>query len=154
MAKILRLGITLTIVCVISAGLLSMVYLLTKPLIEINDKRTLELAKQEVLGGKEGKALVVAPRGYGGKIEMLVGVDSSGKVTGVKILNHTETPGLGANIVRPDFLKQFVGKSAGDPIEPKKDIDAITGATISSKAVCMGVKEALRKSKTPEAGKR
>ena len=146
MARILRLASILAIFCVISAGGLAYVYLFTQPKIERNSRLELEKAKQEVLpeSGK-GRAISVSPKGYSGPIDMLVGIDPQGKVSGVKILAHRETPGLGANIAKPKFLDQFKGKTMNDPIEPKKDIDAVTGATISSKAVCNGVKEALRR---------
>lgn len=143
-----KLALILTVVCVISAGLLSYVYLFTQPRIELNSKLTYERAVREVLPeGISGEAVKVSPRGYSGPIEMLIGINKEGKVTGLKVLNHRETPGLGANIVKESFLKQFIGKSLKNPIEPKKDIDAITGATISSRAVCKGIKEALRKVK-------
>lgn len=146
MGKIFKLGLILSLFCVISAGLLAFVYSFTQPKIELSWKQVFEKAKYEVLAeGTKGKTISVSPKGYGGPIEMLLGIDDQGKVTGVKIMNHRETPGLGANIAKPEFLKQFVGKSAGDPLEPKKDIDAITGATISSRAVCQGVKNALEK---------
>ena len=144
MGKIVKLGVILAIFCTISAGMLAFVYLFTQPRIELNSKLALEKAKLEVLPASgKGKAISVSPRGYSGPIEMLVGVDPKGKVSGVKILSQRETPGLGAGIVKPSFLKQFIGKSSKDPIEPKKDIDAITGATISSRAVCEGVRDAL-----------
>ncbi|MDD5382526.1 MAG: FMN-binding protein [Candidatus Margulisbacteria bacterium] len=148
MGKIFKLGIILAVFCVISAGGLAIVYMYTQPKIVLNSQLALEGSKKAVLppSGK-GQAIAVSPRGYGGPIEMLVGVDPVGKVSGVKILSQRETPGLGANIVKPKFLDQFKGKSLKDPLEPKKDIDAITGATISSRAVCVGVKEALRKAK-------
>lgn len=146
MGKIIKLGIILAVFCIISAGSLAFVYLFTQPQIELNAQLTLEKSKREVLPASgKGRAISVSPKGYSGPIDMLVGIDPQGKVSGVKILNHRETPGLGANIVRPKFLDQFKGKTLKDPIEPKKDIDALTGATISSKGVCDGVKEALRK---------
>ena len=77
---------------------------------------------------------------------MLVGVDPELRVKGMKILSQRETPGLGTNVEKPKFQKQFIGKGMKDAIEPKKDIDAITGATISSRAVCEGVKTVLRDS--------
>ncbi len=146
MGKIAKLGMILAVFCVISAGGLAFVYMWTQPQIERNAKLALEKSKQEVLppSGK-GKAIAVSPRGYGGPIEMLVGIDEKGKVSGVKVLSHRETPGLGANIAQPKFLDQFKGKTLKDPIEPKKDIDALTGATISSRAVCEGVKDALER---------
>ena len=154
MGKIIKLGAILAIFCVLSAGGLAFVYLFTQPKIELNSKLALEKSKQEVLPASgKGKAISVFTQGYSGKINMLVGVDPQGKVSGVKILNHRETPGLGANIVKSGFLKQFKGKSLKDPIEPKQDIDAITGATISSRAVCKGVKEALKKAKDLPAGR-
>jgi electron transport complex protein RnfG len=93
-----------------------------------------------------GLAVKVAPRGYSGDVVMLVGVDLELRVKGMKILNQRETPGLGTNVEKPKFQKQFIGKGIKDAIEPKKDIDAITGATISSRAVCEGVKTVLRDS--------
>ena len=148
MGKIIKLATILMIFCVISAGGLAYVYLFTKPKIEKNAKVAYENSVKEVLpSDASGQVVLVSPRGYSGPIEMMIGIDKKGKVTGVKVLNHRETPGLGANIVKPSFLNQFIGKSLKDTIEPKKDIDAITGATISSRAVCSGVREALNKVK-------
>ena len=156
--------------CVISAALLSWVYLLTKPKIEFYARQTLENSLHEVLpnagtfkevkkdgqiiyqglsdGTVAGTAFFLAPQGYGGKIEMLVGIDLKGKISGIKIINQHETPGLGVNILKKEFLEQFLGKTIKDPLEPKKDIDAITGATISTRAVCHGAKNALEINQT------
>ena len=163
MLRSLRLGLILAIFCILSAGSLAFVYLLTAPRIEINAKLNFKNSLSEVLTaadsfhqlkdnvyegmrGKErvGMAVAVSPRGYSGPISMLIGIDREGKVVGITILNQRETPGLGANIVKASFLNQFKGKSLQDQIEPKKDIDAITGATISSRGVCSGVKQALQ----------
>jgi electron transport complex protein RnfG len=144
--KILKLGIILMVFCVAAAGGLAYVYLFTQPRIEANAKLIYDQSVKEVLP-TGGKAIAVSPRGYSSAINLLVGVDARGKVIGIKVLSQQETPGLGANIVRPEFLKQFIGKSARDPIEANKDIDAITGATISTRAVCSGVKEAIEKAK-------
>jgi electron transport complex protein RnfG len=140
------MGIILAIFCVLSAWGLSYVYMFTQTRIEANARITLERSKKEVLPASgKGRAIAVKSRGYGGEIELLVGIDEQGKVSGLKVLNHRETPGLGANIVKPDFLNQFKGKTAADKLEAKMDIDAISGATISSRAVCKGVKDALEK---------
>ncbi len=79
--------------------------------------------------------------GYAGYIRMIVGIDSNGIIKGIRILEHQETPGLGSKInerrpgeADPWFLRQFIEKSART-IALKKDVDAVTGATISSKAV-------------------
>jgi Na+-translocating ferredoxin:NAD+ oxidoreductase subunit G len=170
MGRIIKLGLTLAIFCVISAGMLAYVFMMTVPRIEANAKASFEGSLREVLPGAEsfknvaasgtkseiyegyaggravGLAVKVSPRGYSGEIVMLVGVDPELHVKGMKILNQRETPGLGANVEKPKFQKQFIGKGGKDAIEPKKDIDAITGATISSRAVCEGVKTVLRDS--------
>lgn len=145
--KIFKMGFILAVFCVIAAGLLAYVYLFTKPTIEAQEKMTFENSKREVLAGADGYVVSVSPRGYAGEIKILAGVDLDGRIKGVKILDHRETAGLGANVVSPAFLKQFLEKTVKDPLEPKKDIDAVTGATISSRAVCKGVKEALEKVK-------
>jgi electron transport complex protein RnfG len=145
MSKILKLIIILMLFCLVSAGSLALVYLLTQAKIETNAKLAFNLAVREVLSTGSGEAIKVALQGYAGSIEMLVGVNSSGEVIGIKILGQKETPGLGVNITKNIFLKQFIGKTITDKLEPKEDIDAITGATISSRAVCQGVKEAIMK---------
>ncbi len=83
----------------------------------------------------------VEPAGYGGKISMMVGVDLQPNVTGVSIMSMTETPGLGTRAQEPEFLSQFVGKSVS--MKLGDGIDALSGATITSKAVLAGVQDAL-----------
>lgn len=97
------------------------------------------------LGNKRiGFAVQVAPRGYGGPIVMVVGIDNKGRVVGIGLVSHKETPGLGGEIETSGFQRQFKKKSENDPVEVNKDIDAISGATRSSKAVANGVKDALK----------
>ncbi len=87
-------------------------------------------------------------KGYGGKIKMLVAVTADSKVIDFSILEHNETPGLGDNAQKPEFRQMFAGKGA-DKLEVTKDpankdnIQAMTGATISSRAVTKGVREAV-----------
>jgi electron transport complex protein RnfG len=95
--------------------------------------------------GRQGKELrgiafaVTAPDGYSGNIEIMVGVDPQGVVTGVAILKHAETPGLGDKITRPEFTGRFLGKALGTADWRVKkdggDFDQLTGATISPRAV-------------------
>lgn len=99
---------------------------------------------------KAGVIFKVLPRGYAGPIKMLVGLDPQGMVSGVKIMEQKETPGLGIHILDENFknsgksfVSQFIGKSSADKIIPKVDIQAITGATISTRAVAGGIRQAL-----------
>jgi electron transport complex protein RnfG len=84
--------------------------------------------------------------GYSGRIDIIVGVAPDGAVAGVQVLRHLETPGLGAKITEAAFLDQYKGKRLGYDFRVKKDkgrVDAITGATISSRAVSAAVEDAL-----------
>jgi electron transport complex protein RnfG len=147
--KSVKLGLILMLFCVIAAGGLAYVYRLTEPIIVQNHKLILAAAIKEVLPSEgSGEAIATNVRGYSSQIKLLVGIDLLGKVSGVKIIEQQETPGLGVNITRQEFLRQFVGKNVNDQLEPKKDIDAITGATISTGAVCQGVKDALARFKS------
>ncbi len=98
-----------------------------------------------------GYCFKVIPTGYGGAIEVIYGVDTSLAITGVSILSHGETAGLGANIVKEDFRNQFKGKTAvvgAAKSAPKADeIQALSGATISSKAIARGADTALAAAK-------
>jgi electron transport complex protein RnfG len=92
-----------------------------------------------------GIDVVVSPRGYGGPMQMAVGVDRDGKVTGVSIISHSETPGLGTKVITEEwFAEQFVGWSAQDVEESDQGFDAISGATKSSTGVRRGVQAAER----------
>ena len=75
---------------------------------------------------------------------MAVGVDKSGAVTGVSIVSMSETSGLGANARRESFRSQFSGKSGSVALKKQGgEIDALTGATVTSTAVTRGVNAAL-----------
>ena len=103
-------------------------------------------------GTAVGAALRTSRASYGGEIKILVGVGADGKISGVKILEHNDTPGLGANAGSPTyyidrakgirFYDQFAGKKTSDPFVPKQDVVAITAATITSRAVAASVKAA------------
>ena len=93
-----------------------------------------------------GTAIKTAGKGYGGDIETVVGINRKGVITAVEIVEHKETPGLGAKIIEAFFRDQFKGKSARNKIKVRKDggeIDAISGATISPQGVCQAVERAL-----------
>lgn len=97
-----------------------------------------------------GYVIDVVVKGYGGDISMTVGVDKNGRITGIKIGSNNETPGLGARTTEPEFTSQF-GEAGIDDIltvvkQGKKagnEIQAVSGATVSSRAVTGGVQDAL-----------
>lgn len=101
-----------------------------------------------------GAAIRASAGSYGGPLIMLIGVDVSGKVRGVKILQNQDTPGLGAKASSSNyfvdrakgitFYGQFAGKSAEDAFQVKADVAAITASTITSTAVALAVKTASR----------
>jgi electron transport complex protein RnfG len=84
----------------------------------------------------------VNSKGYGGPIHMLVGIDLRRSVEGVEIVDQTETPGLGTQVKKAGFSRQFRGFDKSGDVKVTKDggrVQAITGATISSRAVSAGV---------------
>jgi electron transport complex protein RnfG len=90
---------------------------------------------------KEGKFIGVAfkatGKGYSGSIETMAGMTKDGIITAIKILDQNETPGLGASVAESSFTNQFTDKN----IQALSQVQAITGATISSKAVIDSVKK-------------
>ena len=161
-----RLTVTLLAICAACALLLGLVNSITAPRIEAAKIAKTNAAMAEVLpadsydpvdfllegsivtaiykAGNEGYVVQVAPSGFGGVIDMMVGVSNDGTCTGVSIIKMAETAGLGANAAKADFRAQFVGLSG--TVAVTKDggvIDSLTGATITSRAVADGVTAAL-----------
>lgn len=160
----MKLGVTLFLICAITACLLGLVNDVTADrIIELNRQKTADAmsavlpaesyepvdfsdglvksAYRAVSGGEMvGYVFEVVPSGFGGTIDMVVGVDINLAVTGVEIVKMSETAGLGARASEPEFLGQFTGKGTG--LTVKVDIDALTGATVTSKAVTNGVNAA------------
>ena len=100
-----------------------------------------DTAKTKILGYA---APGMSPKGYGGEIRLMVGLTAERKVISYRVLAANETPGLGAKLGDETFAKQFGGK-IGPSLTVKKDggeIDAITGATITSRAVCEAIADA------------
>lgn len=97
-----------------------------------------------------GYTISLDTKGYGGNIELLVGVSTDSKVAGIKVLNHGETPGLGAKSAEPEFQDRFLDKSAESELTVVKEettseneVQAISSATITSKGVVSGVNLAI-----------
>ena len=135
---VLRLALTLFLITAVVAGALAGVNSITKPVIDkLNAEKT------------QAAIAAVLPGGFDNTITMMVGIDNEGKVLGISVVSHTETAGLGA-VAAADtpkgvaFRDQFVGTSGS--VSVTKDggtLDAITGATITSRAICTGVNAAL-----------
>jgi electron transport complex protein RnfG len=92
----------------------------------------------------------LAPSGYSGAINMMVGISSvENKVTGMRVLKHSETPGLGAHAVYEKFYSRFIGKNLVPlnvvkiPTGNANEIEAITAATITTRAITEAVNEAI-----------
>lgn len=97
-----------------------------------------------------GYVVDVSTKGYGGAISLTVGVNNDGQVTGVIVGDNSETPGLGAKAKEPDFIDQFKQVTLNDTLSVVKqnkkaanEIQAISGATITSRGVTEGVQAAL-----------
>ncbi len=169
-------AISLFLICLVATALLGFTNQITAPKIEQLAIETENNAKKEVLSdaadfsdkmtaaldgteysyyeGLDGDKNVIGyvfttvAKGYGGDIKVMVGVDKSGSVTGVSILEISETAGLGMNAKNESFLKQFLSKNGeisviknGTPAD--NEISALTGATITSKAMAKAVNTAL-----------
>lgn len=170
---ITKLTLTLLIICAVCVGLVAYAHSATKDVIAARAAADVkaaykqvfpelgDLSKEKAPGGlitdiqcskKDGKAngyiYTVEPTGYGGKLTIMVGIDQKNKLTGIKILKLSETPGLGMKSTEPAWQAQFKGKPLKDALvvtkqTPSKDNDvkAITAATITSRAVVKGLNE-------------
>lgn len=174
--SIIMLGIKLLIISAVAGLLLGAVYSITKGPIKAQTEMANTSAMKQLItnatefkikdgidttgtgiieinegfaGGKSvGYAVKTSVKGYGGKLEMMVGLSTDGKVLGIQILSLNETPGLGANATKPAFYEQYKNKSTDKPLEVVKtaptadnQIQAITGATKTSSAITTGVNE-------------
>lgn len=165
----LRLGLSLLIITAVAALVLALVNAVTADTIAEHQAEQRQAAMESVMpdatifselyceddtidgitGAYSGTTFVgycveVSPNGFGGAISLMVGVDDGGSVTGVVILSHSETAGLGARADSPEFLGQYTGKSGTITVNDGANaIDGLSGATITSKAVTTGVNTAL-----------
>lgn len=154
-------GLKLLLICALVAGVVAFVYSLTEEPYERNKQATKNVAIGEIFdltsptcsllcedkttavyrvesdAQTVGYCVEVAVAGFGGDMELMVGYDAQGKILGVRVVAHSETPGLGENVKNDSFLSQFEGK--GEDLTLGSDLDAIAGATISSRAVTDGV---------------
>ena len=155
MKKILGLVLSLTVISGVCAGVLAYVDSITKEPIKATVEKNREAAKKAVLCGEEGyTAEGTCKDGYGGDITLMVGFKTDKKtVISYKVLAAAETPGLGMKLKTPEFADQFKGKD-GTALKVVKsgapkgnEIEAITSATITSRAVCKAIADAQKKLK-------
>jgi len=160
MKRIVGISIPLIIICIISGAALTASYDLTKGRIEMVEQERINESLSVVfpgasftetddyysaaMGGEEiGYAFIAEGKGYSGTIKTMVGMHQNGTISRIHVISQLETPGLGMRIAEPDFTNQFKGKRIGD-VRLRQDggaIDAITGATISSRAITDTVRE-------------
>ncbi len=171
MKTIIKNALILTLITLVAGTALAFVYSVTKEPIELSDKKAtmdaysvvFENAEFEELNikdysdennstvsavskaKKEGKlagyVFTCASKGYGGDIKLAVGVDLSGNITGISVLDASnETPGLGARVKEDKFTAKFKNVNS----DTLSDVDAISGATYSSKGVKNAVFASLK----------
>jgi len=163
----LKMVLILTLFACISGGVLSLVYIVSSPLIEANilkeqdrsiflvvpEAKTYDEVEKEAVtyfdckdasGRTVGIALLAKGNGYQGVIRLMVGLTPDlERITGVAVLEQVETPGLGGRISEKGFQDQFKGVVTDPAVgwvknqapEKQTDIQAVTGATISSRSV-------------------
>ncbi|MDR1131040.1 MAG: FMN-binding protein [Oscillospiraceae bacterium] len=152
----------LAVICLVISLALAVTNAKTAPVIEEAAGRKAEQARKEVLPEADaftqltlsglpasvtavyradngaGCVFMLTAKGYGGDIELICGIDGTGKLTGCAVLSHSETQGLGSRVTLPDFQEQFPGQDSA-----LSGVDAISGATISSRAYIDAVRDAF-----------
>lgn len=174
MNNLVKYTIILLIVCAFSAFILSSTYSITKEKIRETQQKEELIKRKEIFKDADsfeevkiemnesinsvikvkksekiiGYILNVRSQGFGGELELVVGINVDKKIEGIRINKHQETPGLGDNANKPEFYSQYnnleatkVNTVKSNPT--KNDIVAISGATITSKAITDGVNLAL-----------
>lgn len=172
MSNIIKPAAVLLIICIIAAGLLGYVNMITTAPIEEQEA----LAKQESMtavlpdaasfgdevevgegnitsvtpaldadGNEMGYAVAITTKGFSAGLKLMYGVDTDGSITGLSVVDcSNETPGLGANAANENFYGQFTGKSGNVAVtKDGGEIEALTGATITSRAVANAATEAI-----------
>lgn len=151
--------LSLTCITLVAAAALAGVYLLTAAQIEQQKREAQDAARVAVLAGHEdGVAIETQADGFGGIIRLMVGFDKEGHILGYEVLEQTETPGLGTHIV--EWFKNadkpgqnIIGREATGKFQVSKDggeVDAITAATISSRAFLSAINDAYAQFKAQQ----
>lgn len=174
---ILKPALILFTICLVVTALLAGTNLLTKNKIAEQSALEAEQSRKVVLSDADsfeeadgyyiGKAnnetvgyvFQTEAKGYGGTVKVMTGISADGQITGVVILEHSETPGLGANAEKASFTDQFKQAVPENGITLVKnkapsdgEIEAMTGASITSRAVTNAVNEAIEQYNTVKEG--
>ena len=131
--------VVLLLICLVISAALAFTYQITKPKIDQINKETAD--------NGSGCVITCETKSFGGTITVMVGIDPAGAVTGVKVTQHSDTPGVGTKAMDASYLKeQYTGKTetenAGN-IRDDSTVDQVTGATVSSNAIYQCVSTAL-----------
>ena len=152
--------IVLVVICFVASAVLAGVFKITDPIIQSRAQEAAEQAMIQVLpegrdfkqfegalesgvtaayttGNEAGTVCSTSFNGFGGAVKLMVGVNADGKVTGIQVMEQSETPGVGSNALTAEYLAQFKDVDSAD------GIDAYSGATFTSKAVKRGVNAAI-----------
>lgn len=166
MRETVKLGAILGLICAIAGASLAIVHGITEDIIlarqeaefqsklqallpsaESFEEVELEEGGAYYLGKKGGKTVGAImegrAQGYGGPLRLLVALDGDGKVAGIQVIEHGETIGIGTRALEPGFLQQFTGIAHDEQLVVGKNVDIITGATVSSRGVMSSVGNAL-----------
>jgi electron transport complex protein RnfG len=171
MKMYLKLGLILLAFCVIATGILAYVNSLTSPkikalkekqendtraklipnctFVEVKGEPSYYIAKDQTTGEIKGYTFMAQKIGYSGPVKTMAAMDKDFKLISIQVLDQSETPGLGANCVKENFSGQFKGKAAGQLVVDKDGgklpnaIVAMTGATITTRAVTASLREQL-----------
>ncbi len=170
--KVLGPTILLTVIVAVVTALLVLTNNVTKDRIDELQAASEEEAKMEVLSEADGfteetvnvdgtdytyyeanngagYVFTTSYKGYGGQVVCMTGISADGEVTGVKLTEQNETPGLGQKALNPSFTDQYLGGIPDDgefnviKDDPAGEINAIAGATITSRAVTNSVDQAI-----------
>ncbi|MBW6515461.1 MAG: RnfABCDGE type electron transport complex subunit G [Candidatus Cloacimonetes bacterium] len=163
-----KLGAILFLIAAVASGVLAFVNNFTRPIIEENQRRAEDEARREVLPEAAvfklmnteypfyvgfdnekniaGYTFIAEEMGYSGVIQTMVGVDPNMRITNIKVIKQSETPGLGANCVRPEFTNQFCNLALEELVLDKDSgsIVTITGATITTRALTSSLQKAIK----------
>ena len=166
--------VVLVCICLVITAALAVTYGVTNPIITKNAKATADKTRAELVSSADsftqyngklvveeakavyvdsvytanngsGMVVTVITKSFGGPLNMMVGIDNKGEVTGVKVMSHSDTPGLGTKNMTTSYLAQYKGLSKMNSTNVKNDgqIKYITGASVTGSALHYGVYCAL-----------